>query len=233
MRQKLQRFEANKWLNNLIEPGKAIYKTIKGQWNNLYFPNNQPITLEMGCGHGAYTVGLGKTFPERNFIGIDIKGDRLWKGAQEAQDGHLHNVAFLRIPITQLLDFFEENEISEIWITFPDPRPKNKDIKRRLTALRFLKLYEIILIDSGKVHLKTDSTLLFQYTLDLLQQQALQLLSYTTDLYGSSLIKDHLGIQTTYEKRFLAQGMQISYLCYANRCGTSYFPHPARSRLRY
>lgn len=214
MRQKRQRFESNKLLDNLIEPGKPFYKMAKGQWNTIYFQNNQPITLEIGCGHGAYTVGLGKIFPEKNFIGIDIKGDRLWKGAQKAHDNGLKNIAFLRIQITHLLDFFEHNEVAEIWITFPDPRPKNKDIKRRLTSPRFLNLYRTILIDGGKIHLKTDSALLFQYTLTLLQDQTIQPLACTTDLYCSPLINDHFDIQTTYEQRFLAQGTPINYLCF-------------------
>ena len=212
MRKKRKRFEANKSLDHLIEPEKAIYKSIKGKWNLLYFQNNQPITLEVGCGHGAYTIGLAKLFPERNFIGIDIKGDRLWKGAQEAKDCALQNVAFLRAQATHLLDFFEHDEVAEVWITFPDPRPKTRDIKRRLTSPRFLKLYETILVQGGCVHLKTDSSLLFAYTLDLLQAQGIVPRHCTTDLYGSILIDNHFGIQTTYEKRFIAQGMPIYYL---------------------
>lgn len=214
MRKKRKRFEANKLLDHLIEPGKPTYQSIKGKWNPSCFQNNHPITLEIGCGHGAYTIGLAKIFPERNFIGIDIKGDRLWKGAQEAKDYVLKNVAFLRTQVTHLLDFFEQAEIAEIWITFPDPRPKNRDIKHRLTSARFLKLYETILMQRGRVHLKTDSTLLFDYTLDLLQGQGIEPFDYTRDLYGSSLTDNHFGIQTTYEKRFIAQGVQIHYLCF-------------------
>lgn len=217
MRKKRKRFEENKWLDHLIEPEKEIYNNIKGKWNPWYFQNNHPITLEMGCGHGAYTIGLAKIFPKRNFIGIDIKGDRLWKGAQEAKDYALQNVAFLRAQATHLLDFFEQDEVAEIWITFPDPRPKTRDIKRRLTSARFLKLYKAILIHGGHVHLKTDSDLLFDYTLDMLQREEIEPCDYTRDLYGSSLIDNHFGIQTTYEKRFIAQGVQIHYLCFALR----------------
>ncbi|TSJ80759.1 MAG: tRNA (guanosine(46)-N7)-methyltransferase TrmB [Candidatus Cardinium sp.] len=215
MRKKRKRFEENKFLDHLIEPEKAIYKSIKGKWNLLYFQNNHPITLEIGCGHGAYTIGLAKIFPERNFIGIDIKGDRLWKGAQEAKASALQNVAFLRAQATHLLDFFEQDEVAEVWITFPDPRPKTRDIKRRLTSPRFLKLYKTILIQGGCVHLKTDSRLLFAYTLDLLQAQGIVPRNCTTDLYHSTLVNSHFGIQTTYEKRFIAQGMQIYYLSFA------------------
>lgn len=215
MRKKRQRFEANKFLDHLIEPGKPIYKNIKGKWHACYFRNNHPITLEIGCGHGAYTIGLAKIFPKINFIGIDIKGDRLWKGGQEAQKYGLDNVAFLRAQVTHLLDFFEKDEITEIWITFPDPRPKNRDIKRRLTSTRFLKLYAAILIKSGLVHLKTDSSLLFDYTFNLLQEQSLELGDYTRDLYNSSLLANHFGLQTTYEKRFIAQGIPIYYLCFS------------------
>ena len=214
MRQKRKRFEANKSLHHLIEPEKEIYTSIKGKWHALYFQNNHPITLEIGCGHGAYTIGLAKIFPERNFIGIDIKGDRLWKGAQEAKAYTLQNVAFLRAQVTNLLNFFEKDEVVEIWITFPDPRPKTKDIKRRLTSTRFLKLYKTILIQGGRIHLKTDSSLLFNYTLHLLKAQGIEPCDYTSDLYGSVLIDNHFGIQTTYEKRFIAQGIPIHYLCF-------------------
>ncbi|MGI2298837.1 tRNA (guanosine(46)-N7)-methyltransferase TrmB [Candidatus Cardinium hertigii] len=214
MRQKRKRFEANKWLKHLIEPPQPIYNTIKGKWNDLYFQNNHPITVEMGCGHGAYTIGLAKIFPERNFIGIDIKGDRLWKGAEAAKTYGLQNVAFLRTQVTHVLDFFAEDEVAEIWITFPDPRPKTRDIKRRLTSMRFLKLYETILTQGGPIHLKTDNSLLFNHTLDCLQEKGIQPLYYTTNLYRSSLIDNHFGIQTSYEKRFIAQGMQIYYLCF-------------------
>ncbi len=214
MRQKRKRFEGNKWLDHIIEPDKAIYKNIKGKWNLLYFQNNYPIALEIGCGHGAYTIGLAKIFPKKNFIGIDIKGDRLWKGAQEAKKCCLKNVAFLRAQATHLIDFFEKDEVAEVWITFPDPRPKKKDIKRRLTSARFLELYQAVLIQGGYVHLKTDSTLLFNYTLDLLQEKGIELCNYTTDLYDSSLIDSHFGIQTAYEKRFIAQGMKIYYLSF-------------------
>ncbi|MEF2229055.1 MAG: tRNA (guanosine(46)-N7)-methyltransferase TrmB [Candidatus Cardinium sp.] len=214
MRQKRKRFAANKGLAQLIEPKKAIYNHIKGAWHTLYFHNNHPITLEVGCGHGAYTIGLAKIFPERNFIGLDIKGDRLWKGAQEAKAYDLKNVAFLRAQATHLLDFFQEDEVTEVWLTFPDPRPKTRDIKRRLTSPRFLKLYEAITIQGGRMHLKTDSSFLLDYTLDVLQQQGIAPCDYTKDVYGSTLIDHHFGIQTTYEKRFIAQGVQIHYLCF-------------------
>ena len=215
MRQKCKRFEANKWLTHLIEPEKPLYETIKGQWHNDYFCNKHPITLEIGCGHGDCTIGLARTFPVSNFIGIDSKGDRLWKGAQTAQAEKLTHVAFLRIQVEQLLDFFEADEVAEIWITFPDPRPKNRDQKRRLTSLRFLKLYKHILSAGGKVHLKTDSMELFSYTLALLRSEKINLLAHTTDLYSSPYGNDHLAIQTTYEKKFLLQGSQIKYLCFA------------------
>lgn len=214
MRQKHIRFQENKGLDNCIEPSKPCYTTIKGQWHNIFFKNNNPITLEIGCGHGAYVIGLAKLFPQRNFIGIDIKGDRLWKGAKEAKKQYLSNVAFLRIFIESLDDFFSENEVDEIWITFPDPRPKNRDIKRRLTSPRFLDLYRHILADQGKIHLKTDNTLLYDYTLKILHKQNLKILKQTLDLYNSPYLVEHWGIQTTYEKRFLAQGMKIHYLCF-------------------
>lgn len=214
MRKKRHRFQANKFLNHLIEPGKPIYGAIKGKWNPFYFGNHYPITLEIGCGHGAHTIGLAKMFPERNFIGIDIKGDRLWQGAQQAKESMLQNVAFLRTDVTKLLDFFVKNEVAEIWITFPDPRPKNRDSKRRLTSIRFLKLYTAILIEGGHIHLKTDSDLLAKYTIDVLAAQGVEPLYHTNDLYQSTFLDNHYAIETTYEKRFVAQGVAIHYLCF-------------------
>lgn len=218
MRQKQKRFQENKLLDALIEPEKPLYTTIKGKWNACFFPKKQPITLEIGCGHGAYAIGLARLFPERNVIGIDIKGDRLWKGAKEADATQLTNVAFLRAQAEQLMHFFAPNEVAEIWIPFPDPRPKNRDIKRRLTSPRFLALYQSILTKGGIVHLKTDSALLFFYTLDLLQEQGLCLLEQTTDVYASTDANANRlqrNIQTAYEKRFLAQGLPIHYLCFS------------------
>lgn len=212
MRKKLLRFETNKQLKNVIEPGKALYETIKGHWHSHYFQHNHPITLEIGCGDGAYTIGLAMRYPSRNFIGIEVKGDRLCKGALVAQP--YDHIAFLRTSATQLLNFFNPNEVSEIWIPFPDPQLSNRNSKHRLTHPRFLQLYSTILLNGGKIHLKTDSALFFHYTLKIIKTENFMPIAMTNDLYNSTLLDQHFGIQTSYEKRFLAAGKAIHYLCF-------------------
>lgn len=215
-RQKLKRFETNAQRENVIEPGKEIFTAIKGKWR-VYFKNENPIVLEVGCGRGEYTTGLAALFPQRNFVGIDIKGSRIWKGSTVAFENNYLNAAFLRTKIQNIEDFFEKGEVNEIWITFPDPRPKDYDERRRMTNLRFLKIYKELLIKGGIVNFKTDNIELFDYTLGILQNPDLELkimdLEYTKDLYNSELQKDHYGIQTTYERKFLAKGIKtINYL---------------------
>jgi len=139
-RQKTRRFEATFKAYNVIEETKPHYMHMKGRWNQDYFKNERPITLEIGCGKGEYTVGLSRIYPERNFIGVDIKGDRLWKGSKIALEEDLQNVGFLRTQVQMIEDFFEENEVDTIWITFPDPRPRDRDEKRRLTGPRFFRV---------------------------------------------------------------------------------------------
>lgn len=213
MRNKLQRFADNAQDPKVIAPGKPIYENIKGNWHATQFENNHPITLEVGCGRADYTLGLAKLFPQRNCIGIDIKGSRIWSGAQVAKE--LENVAFLRTKIEHLDSFFAENEVAEIYIPFPDPRPKDRDEKRRLTSPRFLDIYKRILQPEGIVHLKTDNLPLFEYTLEVLDSLSIQPLASTTDLYNSDYVDQHHGIQTAYEKRFLAEGITIKYLKFA------------------
>ena len=187
MRKKMQRFAENAQRRNVVEPGKPIYSEIKGKWSE-YFGNDHPIVVEMGCGRGEYTVGLGKAFPGNNFIGVDIKGDRIWKGAKEADLMQLKNVAFLRTQIQQIENFFVADEVDEIWITFPDPRPKDRDEKRRLTFSRFIELYKLIMKPGGLVHLKTDNTGLFEYSLETnSQRKDIDDLEFTRDLYTSDL----------------------------------------------
>ncbi len=214
MRQKLIRFEANKLRKNIIEPGKPLFDQIKGNWNQVYFNNDNPIVIELGCGNGEYTVGLAEKDPDRNYIGIDVKGDRIYVGSTYAIENKLDNVGFLRTSVHQLEDFFEENEVAEIWITFPDPRPKDREEKRRLTYPRFMKIYKKILTEEGTLNLKTDNTGFFEYTLDLLQQGTVKnkSLSYTKDLDNSLMIDDHFGIETKYEKIWKARGSKIKYL---------------------
>ncbi|PRY15554.1 tRNA (guanine-N(7)-)-methyltransferase [Pontibacter ummariensis] len=213
-RSKLAKFAAIGESENVIEPGDERYGLMKGQWRTSYFGNQHPLVLEVGCGRGEYTVGMARLFPEKNFIGSDIKGARLWKGSTMAEEEELQNVAFLRSFIEKLDENFAEEEVDEIWITFPDPRPRDRDIKRRLTSPRFLELYKQILKADGVVHLKTDNTGLYQYTLEVLAELKDQIknLKYTADLYNSDLQEHTMGIYTTYEKRYLAEGVSIKYL---------------------
>ena len=196
----------------MIQPGKQIFSNIRGRWSE-FFDNTHPITLELGCGRGEYTVGLATIFKDRNFIGVDIKGDRIWKGSALADGLGLKNAAFLRTQVQLIGDFFEENEVSEIWITFPDPRPKERDEKRRLTNPRFLELYKRILISGGLVHLKTDNTPLFDYSLNTISERSdVSSLEYTHDLYRSAMLEDHHGIRTKYEIKHHDLGESIKYL---------------------
>lgn len=183
---------------------------MKGKWNELFFKNNKPIVLELGCGKGEYTVGLAKLFPNKNFIGIDIKGARMWTGAKQSLEEGLPNVAFLRTHIELITHFFAQNEVSEIWITFPDPQ-MNKTSKR-MTSTRFMMLYRQLLKEDGIVHLKTDSNFMFTYTCAMVKENALPVLFETDDLYHSGLADDILKIQTFYEQQWLARGLNIKYI---------------------
>jgi tRNA (guanine-N7-)-methyltransferase len=212
VRNKLARFAEIKQRQNVLEAGKPLLEEIKGAWHCKFFQNQQPISLELACGRGEYTVGLGRLFPERNFIGVDIKGDRLFYGSRLAEEEGLRNVGFLRIMIAELESFFSPGEVAQIWITFPDPRPRDRDEKRRLTHPRFLKMYQTMLVDGGWLHIKTDDRNFFDYSLEMLQQFPTEELVWTYDLYSTSLLEDHFGLQTTYEKRYLKEGRKINYL---------------------
>jgi tRNA (guanine-N7-)-methyltransferase len=216
-RSKLERFKIIGERQNVIEPGDELFIALKGKWATDYFGNGQSIILEVGCGKGDYTVGMANLFPKKNFIGVDIKGSRLWKGSTVAEEKALNNVAFLRNFVEHLPENFAPAEVNEIWITFPDPRPKKGEIKKRLTSPRYLNIYESLVKPGGLIHFKTDNLELFQYTLDLLQERNAGDLIYTYDLYASDLQHHTLNIQTTYEKRFLAEGISIKYLQYINR----------------
>ncbi|MDR1707357.1 MAG: tRNA (guanosine(46)-N7)-methyltransferase TrmB [Prevotella sp.] len=183
---------------------------MKGKWNELFFKNDNPIVLELGCGKGEYTVGLAKLFPNKNFIGIDIKGARMWTGAKKSLNEGLTNVAFLRTHIELITHFFGQGEIYEIWITFPDPQ-MNK-VNKRMTSTRFIKLYRQILSDNGIIHLKTDSNFMFTYTCAMVKENNLPILFETDDLYHSGLADDILKIQTFYEQQWLARGLNIKYI---------------------
>ncbi|TVP47599.1 MAG: tRNA (guanosine(46)-N7)-methyltransferase TrmB [Mongoliibacter sp.] len=212
-RKKLQRFKENEENRNVVQEGKEIFENVKGNWQTLQFKNDNPITVELACGRGEFTVGLAGQFPDRNFIGVDIKGSRIWKGSTIAIEEGLENVAFLRTQIQMLEKFFAEGEISELWITFPDPFPRDGDEKRRLTSPRFLELYKPMIQKDGMVHFKTDNTGLFDYTLELLQsREDIELNFHTHDFYASELKDEHHGIKTRYEKIFSEKGEKIKYL---------------------
>ncbi len=212
-RNKLQRFKENEENRNVIQAGKPIFESIKGNWNQVQFENDHPLVVELACGRGEFTVGLAREYPEQNFIGVDIKGSRIWKGSTIAIQEGLANVAFLRTQIQQLNDFFAAEEISELWITFPDPFPRDGDEKRRLTSPRFLEMYKPLLKQTGLVHFKTDNTGLFDYTLELVQaREDIEVLVFTHDFYQSEYKNDHHGIKTRYEKIFSDKGEKIKYL---------------------
>ena len=197
----------------MIEEGKPVFESIKGQWNSIYFKNEADIVLELACGYGEYTVGLARISPEKNFVGIDIKGARIWKGSSTANKENLENVAFLRTQIDHLDRFFAPGEVSEIWITFPDPRPKKSDAHRRLTSPKYLEVYKKVIRKGGIVHLKTDDQDLHTYTIEQVTGQPdFQALAQTTDLYNSPWKNDHFGIKTRYEGYFTQQEIPIKYL---------------------
>jgi len=185
---------------------------LKGSWNQNFFRNNGPIVLELGCGKGEYTTGLATLFPEMNFIGIDIKEARIWKGAKYALEKGLENVAFLRTHIEMIGQFFAEKEISEIWLTFPDPQMKKT--RKRLTSTRFIEYYRTFLRPGGLIHLKTDSRFQFRYTLEVIQKNSFELISVCEDVYARAERDERLQIQTFYEKQWLARGISIKYLCF-------------------
>ncbi|GHV24297.1 tRNA (guanine-N(7)-)-methyltransferase [Bacteroidia bacterium] len=183
---------------------------MQGRWNELFFKNDRPIVLELGCGKGEYTVGLAKLFPDKNFIGVDIKGARIWSGAKQALQENLLNVAFLRTHIELIAQFFAPGEVFEIWITFPDPQ-MNK-VNKRMTSTRFMRLYREMLKENGIIHLKTDSHFMFTYTTEMVKVNQLPVLIQTNDLYHSGLADDILSIQTFYEQQWLNRGLDIKYI---------------------
>ena len=214
---KLARFAENKILPNVFQPTRdeaLDHYPLKGKWRTEVFKNQNPIVLELGCGKGEYSVGLAKSFPEKNFIGIDIKGARFWFGAKEAVEKNLNNVAFLRTQIELVDCFFDHDEVDEIWITFPDPQIKYRRTKHRMTHPDFLDRYKKILKKDGIVHLKTDSEFLHGYTLGLLQGQGHEIISAHHDIYGAPeyepgtpLLRE---IKTYYEGLFSAKGKTIT-----------------------
>lgn len=184
----------------------------KGKWSEAFFGNSNPIILELGCGKGEYTVKLATHFPEFNFIGIDIKGSRMWKGATQAKDLGLKNVGFLRTNIENIRMFFAAGEVAEIWLTFPDPQMKKA--RKRLTATNFIENYSQIMTPNGIIHLKSDSNFMYQYTEAMVAENQFEVIRQTDDLYNSELLDEVLSIQTFYEKQWLDRGLSIKYLAF-------------------
>lgn len=213
MRKKLKRFRANAQLDTLLEPGKPAFEQLRGNWNRRIFPRDQPLIVELGCGSGEFATALAELSPDRNVVGIDRRGARMWVGGSDAADRGLTNVAFLRADVGELEQFFARGEIDELWITFPDPEPKTRRVKHRLTSPGFLDVYRQLVRPAGWVRLKTDAAGLFDYTVALLERRPdAQRLTHTRDLHGSSLLTGQVALQTRYEKRFLAEGLPIRYL---------------------
>lgn len=211
-KRKLERFAENSTFQHLFQPTFEELQSgfkLKGKWNE-FFGNNKPITLELGCGKGEYTLALAAQYPENNYLGIDIKGARLWRGAKTALENNNTNVGFLRMRIDMILNAFAPGEIDGIWITFPDPQPSKA--RKRLTSPIFLEHYVKILKPGSILHLKTDNTAFFEYTLATIASEGHELLMHTFDLYNSNLNEDVMLTQTHYEKIFLAQGVPIKYL---------------------
>jgi tRNA (guanine-N7-)-methyltransferase len=216
---KLRRFAEMKLWNNVfeptLEPNPQEAFPLKGKWHKDYFKNTNPIVLELGCGKGEYSVGLAKHYPNKNFIGVDIKGSRMFVGAKEALDENLTNVAFLRTKIDFIDSYFEANEVDEIWLTFSDPQPLKP--RKRLTSEQFISRYKRILKPGGLIHLKTDSDLLFESTEEQIREHNYEVIELTWDLYQSMpedldpTIRDILHIKTHYEQLFTAKGSVIKY----------------------
>ena len=214
---KQKRFEENNTFANVFQPLRHEITEntfeLKGKWNSDYFKNDNPIVLELGCGKGEYSVGLGEKFPDKNFIGIDLKGARFWRGAKTALENNMNNVAFIRTQIELIDLLFAENEVSEIWITFPDPQIKYKRTKHRLTNEAFLAKYKTVLKEDGLMHLKTDSEFMHGYTLGLLHGAGHEVLYANHNVYHNEGAPESvIGIQTFYENQYLAVDKAITYI---------------------
>ena len=214
---KLKRFKENETFSNVVQPTREEVMegdfSYKGNWGKDFFKNDKPLVLELGCGKGEYSVGLAKAYPEKNFLGIDIKGARFWRGAKTALEENLDNVGFLRSQIELVDLLFGANEVDEIWITFPDPQIKYKRTKHRMTNSEFLQKYKKILKPDGVVNLKTDSEFMHGYTLGVLHGEGHEVIQANHDVYKNEYSpKEVIGIQTFYEKQYLEQGKPITYI---------------------
>ncbi len=188
---------------------------LKGKWKQDFFQNQNPIVLELGCGKGEYAFSLAKKYPKKNFIGVDIKGARIWKGATDSLNDNMINVGFLRIRIDWIESCFAKEEIDEIWITFPDPQIKKRRANKRLTHPNFLKRYQNILQKRGRIHLKTDSQFLHQFTLDVITEEGHLLHDSSNDIYNDKKSREHMDIKTHYEKLHLEKDLPITYLSFS------------------
>ena len=213
---KLRKFAELDTFKNVFQPNmeevRADYK-LKGKWNKAFFGNENPITLELGCGKGEYAVNQAIAFPERNFIGIDIKGSRMHQGAKHAITDQIENVAFIRTKVEMSKYFFSENEVSEIWLTFSDPQPRK--VSKRLSSASFLEMYAGFLTQNAKIHLKTDSLLLFDYTNDLIAKNGLTLHRATEDLYAQENTDPILNVRTYYEQMAIDNSKKITYTVFS------------------
>lgn len=213
---KIRKFQENLTFPNLFQIEyhdlMANGFGLKGNWHNAYFKNQNPIILELGCGKGEYTLGLANKYPNHNYIGVDVKGARLWRGAKSSIEQNLTNAAFVRTQIETIDYYFEKKEISEIWVTFPDPQPKSLKTHKRLISPRFLEIYKRFLKPCGVIHLKTDNLNLFEYCLEMIKTEKHELILQTKDLYNSDIEEDVKIIQTYYETRYLREGKKINYL---------------------
>jgi tRNA (guanine-N7-)-methyltransferase len=207
---KLIRFEELKTFPNVLQYPEGI----AGNWN-AFFKNNNPIILELACGKGEYAVGLAKLYPEKNFIGIDLKGNRIWVGAKKALEANLKNTAFLRTQIDQISDYFSQSETEAIWITFPDPQLRRSKAKKRLTHPKFLRLYQQFLIPGGLIHLKTDSPDLYKFTKTVIELYNCTLHNDYDNVYKETGIAEDLRIKTHYESLDIAGSNRIHYICFS------------------
>ena len=217
-KRKLERFAENATFSHMFQPlhdELAAGFPLKGLWNSAFFKNNHPLIVEVGCGKGEYTTGLAEKYPHKNFIGIDKKGARMWRGAKTSSAESMNNVAFVRIQAENITEIFAEKEVDEVWITFPEPQPKPSRGKKRFTSVQFFERYIKILKPGGIIHLKTDNELIWETALESIALLKPQLLFSTTDLYSLGEIeevKDVIPVQTHYESIWLSQGMKIRYL---------------------
>jgi tRNA (guanine-N7-)-methyltransferase len=210
-RTKLAKFKEIEGMKNVVEPTRKNYFEMKGAWAD-FFGNSNPIFLELACGYGEYTTGLAQRFPDTNFIGVDIKGERIWQAAKNSDEKLLTNTVFLRAEIQDLQKFFNKGEASEIWIIHPDPFPKESDAKKRLTHPKFLSIFAKILKPIGIIHIKTDDTNLYTYSLQEIKKLKPALLESTEDLHSSPLQENHFGITTRFEKKAINVGRKIKYI---------------------